>query len=238
MQELKLTPGIKNLLDEFICGLKDIYKDDLVSVILYGSAASGEFASQHSNLNLLVVLKNTELKVLQKATDLANKPKFKLITPLFVTKEFIATSSDVFAIEFLDMKENYYVLSGEDALKDLTIDMRNLRYQCEHELKSKLIGLQQSFVSLNKNKAALRNILFRSFTSVIHILRNIIRLKGKQPRYLKEDSINQITQELPINKEVWHKILAAKNKQVRIRENEIKDLYIAFVADLDNIANF
>jgi len=31
----------------------------LVSVVLYGSAASGEYADNHSNLNFLVILKDT-----------------------------------------------------------------------------------------------------------------------------------------------------------------------------------
>lgn len=238
MRELKLTGKIKKLAEEFAQKLNDLYKEDLVSVTLYGSASSGEFVSERSNLNLLVVLKNTALNNLSAAISLVNNSRFKMIRPLFFTQEYINKSVDVFPIEFLDMKENYALLRGRDILKDLPIDLKNLRFQCEHELKAKLINLRQSFIRLNKDKAALRNILFKSFVSIMHILRNIIRIKGKQPHYLKQDFIKQLNGDLPINVDAWEKILAGKNKQIRLSGEEIERLYIAFVADLDNIAGF
>jgi len=140
MQELKLPDKLGNRLKEFTEGLKEIYQQDLVSLILYGSAASGEYVSKHSNLNILVVLKNTQQNELIKAVKLVKK--FGTINPLFLTEDYIASSTDVFPIEFLDMQENYSLLFGKDVLKSINIDISNLRFQCEQELKSKLINLK------------------------------------------------------------------------------------------------
>jgi predicted nucleotidyltransferase len=235
MQGLKIPDKFKNNLKDFIQNLKDIYKDELISLILYGSAASGEFIEKHSNLNVLVVLKNTDLDNLKKASGIINK--FKMINPLFLTKEHISSSTDIFPIEFIDMQENYLVLYGKDILKEINIDVKNLRFQCEHELKAKLIQLKQTYLTINKNKVVLRNLLFRSFTSILHILRNILRLKGKKPPYLKQDILKEAALEFKINTDIWEKILAAKTKQIKLSSKDIEGSFISFIRELEKIVD-
>lgn len=237
MEKGNLPEKLTRIIEDFSRELKTIYKDDLVSVILYGSGASGEFMDKHSNLNLLVILKDTGLDKLTPAADLINKPKFRIIQPLFFSKEYIYSSTDVFPIEFLDMKENYKVLKGEDVLKDIVIDTRNLRFQCEHELKAKLINLRQSYLKMNRDKALLKHLLLKSFTSITHILRNVIRIKGRSPDYSKQDLIKQIAEDFPININTWNMILRLKNKEVTADNEKIKQLFISFAGDLEKIVD-
>ena len=233
MEELKIPQNLKENTQGFIQELKALYQQGLISVSLYGSAASGEFVDRYSNLNLLVVLQNTDLINLKRVSVLI--AKFKMISPLFLTESYIVSSIDIFPIEFLDMQENYRLLYGKDVLKDIVIDIHNLRFQCEQELKSKLINLRQSYLRIYTDKLALRNLLFKSFTSVMHILRNVIRIKGSEPPYLKQDILKEIKEILPINAGTWEKILAAKNKQVKLNNKETEDLFVNFVTDLEKI---
>jgi hypothetical protein len=235
MKEIKVADSVRKRIDGFIQGLKDIYNDGLISVALYGSAASGEFVNAHSNLNLLIVLKDNSLTNIEKSANLVNNHKFSNFAPLFFSRDYIRSSTDVFPIEFLDMKENYLLLAGEDVLKDVAIDLKNLRFQCEHELKAKLIHLRQLFLKRNKDKTALRDVLFKAANSSIHILRNIVRIKGRDPAYLKQDIIKQVKDILPIDAGVWEKILAAKNKQLKLSKEEIKQLFVEFTADLEKV---
>jgi len=235
MQEPNLNRKIQGTLDNFVSGLKNIYNDNLVSIILYGSAASGEFIDKHSNLNILIILKNADLENLMAASRFINKWRFRTIRPLFFNEEYIKTSNDVFPIEFLDIKENYNVLLGKDILKDISINTNNLRFQCEHELKAKLISLRQVYLRRNKDKKILLNSLFRHFTSVMHILRNVLRLKGKPPVYLKQDILKEISAEFQIDSGSWDKLLAAKNKQIKLRIDEVRLLFVTFLRDLENL---
>jgi len=235
MEGLKIQSQLKRILGDFTQRLKDIYQENLVSLILYGSAASGEFIDNHSNLNLLVVLKDIAPEELKKASCLINKYRFKTISPLFLTEKYIQSSLDIFPIEFLDMQENYLVVQGLDVLKGINVDTRNLRFQCEQELKSKLINLRQLYIRINKDKLALRNLLFKSVTSVLHILRNVLRLKGKKPAYNKEDIVKELAAEFSIDASVWAKILSAKNKRIKIGNRDTEDLFVAFVKDLEKI---
>ncbi|MBU1870219.1 MAG: hypothetical protein KJ818_07105, partial [Candidatus Omnitrophica bacterium] len=215
---------------------KGVYPDGLVSVILYGSASSGEFMDKHSNINLLVVLTDTTLKNLKKASPLINNVRFGIINPLFFTESYIAKSLDVFPIEFLDMKESYAVLYGKDCLKDLIVDPKNLRFQCEQELKSKLINIKKSYLKIN-NKNELKNTLFKASTSVMHILKNLLRLKLKAPAYLKEDCLDQVSKEFNRELSGLKRALEAKKKNLKFSYAEIDSLFSDFVEDLENMVS-
>ncbi|MFA5145133.1 MAG: hypothetical protein WC723_03920 [Candidatus Omnitrophota bacterium] len=238
MPDPGLNKELQNISQDFTLNIENIYKDNLVSVILYGSAASGEFINKHSNLNVLVVLKNADLDNLARASGLINKRRFRLIHPLFLSESYIRSSNDVFPIEFLDMKENYTVLSGSDALKNITIDTRNLRFQCEQELKAKIIALKQCYLRNSESAGQLSASLLKAFTSITHILRNVLRIKGRQPPYLKQDILKDLEAEFQIDKAAWEKILAAKNKQVKLNAKEAKRLFVNFVKDVEEITNF
>ncbi len=231
MEQLKIAVRYKQILQSFTQELKDIYPEELTSLILYGSAASGEFIDKHSNLNLLAVLENTDLETIKKSAKLIRK--FRMINTLFLTEEYIANSIDIFPIEFMDMQENYFMLYGKDILKGVKIDICNLRFQCEQELKAKLIKLKQAYLLLNNNMPALYRLLIMSFTSVLHISRNVLRLKGVKPPYLKQDVLKSLASEFKIDMHVWKEILAAKNKQIKFTGREIEQLFISFVKGLE-----
>jgi predicted nucleotidyltransferase len=235
MEELKISVKLRNILQQFIRGLKDIYQEGLVSIILYGSAVSGEFIEKHSNLNLLVVLHNTNLENLKGAARFINK--FRIINPLFLTEDYIKRSTDIFPIEFLDIQENYSVLYGKDILKDVNIDIRNLRFQCEQELKAKLITLRQLYLKINRDKPALKDLLFRTITSILHISRNVLRLRGKRPPYKKDEILKELAAEFQIDTGVWAKILVAKNKQVKLGNKDIESLFVNFISELEKIVD-
>lgn len=233
MKELNVPEKIKNMIQDFLNRLKALYGEDLISLVLYGSAASGEFVNKYSNLNFLIVLKSTDPEILKKATILVSK--FPQFSPLFFTERYIAESTDVFPIEFLDLKENNILLYGKDVLSGIEIDTRNLRFQCEQELKVKLISLRNAYVKINNDGPALRAMLFRSATSILHILRNILRLKGRQPVYKKEDILKEVAKEFQIDITLLGNILAAKNNKVKLNDRDTEVLFGAFLRELEKI---
>lgn len=236
MAQLNLPQSLKNILEDFTKKLKGAYKDGLVSVILYGSAASGEFAAKHSNINLLVVLRDTSVDNLARITAVINARRFRQLNPLFFTEEYMARSTDVFPIEFLDMKENYVLMYGKDVIRDMRIDIKNLRFQCEHELKAKLINIKKSYLS-GRNERELKNLLFQSFTSTMHLLRNLVRLKGKTPSYSKEKLIKEITEELGLEGPVFERIYASKKGDIKLNYREADALFCDFTKELEKAVN-
>ncbi len=235
MQKVNLPEKYNDILKSFTGILKDTYQQDLVSVILYGSGSSGEFTGKNSNLNLLVVLKDTGLESLNKIAKILSASRYKVLSPVFFTEEYINSSSDVFPIEFLDMKENYSLLFGKDVLSGLEVELKNLRFQCEQELKAKAINIKRSYLA-TENREALKRLLFKSFNSILHVARNLIRLRGRTPPYLKEEIINELGREFNIDSAGLKGILSARNNNRDLSHRELESMFFILVKELENIA--
>ena len=170
--------------------LKSAYGEDLVALFLYGSAASGDFHEKFSDLNILCVLREISTELLKKAEKTitwfvkeGNPP------PLFFTLDEIENSNDVFPIEFLDMQASHRVLSGRDILQDLHVERENHRLELEHELRSKFIGLRQSFLSVSHDPKAVGNLILRSLSAAITLFRHTLMLMGETVPVQKRDII-------------------------------------------------
>lgn len=62
--KIKLTEKEQSAITEYLSGLKKLYADNLVNVILYGSKARGD-SVPGSDIDILVILKNTKRTFLE-----------------------------------------------------------------------------------------------------------------------------------------------------------------------------
>jgi hypothetical protein len=132
-------------LTEFVNRLRQAAGENLKSVILYGSAAGGEFHSEFSNLNLLCIMGEISFPLLASLAPAVEWwTRQKHAAPLLFTREELERSADVFAIEFLDMQRRHRLLFGDDVLSALKIPMHLHKLQVEYELREKLILLRES----------------------------------------------------------------------------------------------
>ena len=142
----------EKLINEFVERIRGAAGTNLLAVILYGSAAAGDYIAEHSDLNLLCVLGETSfaaIVALAPVIEWWGKQKHR--EPLLMSAEEMRRSADVFSIEFLDMRRHYRVLWGEDVLKTLEIPMRLHRAQVEYELREKTILLRQRLLMVSGN---------------------------------------------------------------------------------------
>ena len=170
--------ALKNLVER----LHEAARDNLESIILYGSAARGDFHEAHSDLNVLCILRSlraTELArvstVVKWWTSVQRQP-----APLFFSPEELRQSADVFAIELLDMQQSHRVLYGADIIADITVPMNLHRVQVEHELRTLLLKLRQHFLR-EGNQQELGAVLAKSFSSALTLLRHTLIAFQEQP---------------------------------------------------------
>lgn len=86
---------------------------------------------------------------------------------------------------------------------------------------------------VNNDPVALRKLLLVSFTPILHIARNVLRLKGGKPAYLKQEVLRQLSAEFNIDLTVWEKILAVKNKRIKLNGKDVEPLFVNFVKELE-----
>lgn len=225
----------RQLIGFFADRVKKYCAANLVSLILYGSAARGEFVPAQSDINILVILKDARLEALKSLAKALSAARCAPFRPLVFTEEYLRRSLDVFPIEFLDMKAHHRLLHGEDILKDIDIDLKHLRFQCEQELKEKLIALKSAYLR-NQRAPALRGLLIRSFTPVMYLLANVLRLRGAEHTAAStEDMIAECERALGINRQTFTGILLLKQKKHKAGGEELEALLSGFTGDIEKV---
>lgn len=166
--------------ESFARELARSYGDRLVSVVLYGSAARGEYTEGVSDLNVLVLLRDTAPGTLRRGSQLARRwVEEGNAPPLMLAADEWRRSADVFPIELTDIRDAHRVLYGEEPFAGIEIDPRDLRHQCEHELKGKHIQLREHYLLSAGEPRELEELLKRSFSTFLVLFRTVLRLVGE-----------------------------------------------------------
>jgi hypothetical protein len=168
-------------IQEFVRRVRDAAGANVESVILYGSASSGEYHAEFSNLNMFCVLRDSSFAALQKLAPVMKWwQEQKQPAPLLMTRAELEATTDVFTIELLDMKQHYRVLLGEDVLKGLQVPMRLHRVQVEYELREKLVLLRQHSLLAVESDKRLWELLVRSVASFVTLFRHALIALGEE----------------------------------------------------------
>jgi hypothetical protein len=223
---------------EFSGDLNKAFGDDLISIILFGSGATGEYVPGKSDLNFLVVLADDSVSSLQRGMDAAARWRKRMVnTPLFMTRGYITSSLDSYPIEFLDMQANYTLIYGEDVLKSLSFRTSDVRMQCERELKGKLLHLRQAYLESQEKTKILREIIVSSITTFISIFQGLLYLKGKTIPRTREEIVQQVAADFQINASIFLRLLEIKKSALKISREELTDLVRKYVTEIDALSD-
>ena len=181
----------------FAWELEGVFDTDLVSVVLYGSAARGEYRPGVSDLNVLVLLREVSPAALRAAGELArawvaegNAP------PLMLSALEWRRSTDVWAIEVADIRDAHLTLVGDDPFTGVVIRTEDLRLQCERELKGKQIQLRERYLLFAGQPEELGELLVRSFSTFLVLFRTVLRLSGGPGERDAEAVVRQVAQKV------------------------------------------
>jgi len=203
--------------EAFLDDLKTAHGKNLASVILYGSAAAGDFIPQASDYNLLIALQKITPKDLRNSHAVMREwTRLGYHVPVYFTVEELQTAADVFPIEFHNMERARKVLYGTDVLANLDVSDEYLRHQTEYELRSKLIRLRRTYIPASASVPGLLELMSESLSSFAALFRAVLLLKGIEPPVIKHKIVALTAQELGIDGKPFEKIF-------NIRENNFAE---------------
>jgi len=203
--------------EAFLDDLKTAHGKNLASVILYGSAAAGDFIPQASDYNLLIALQKITPKDLRNSHAVMREwTRLGYHVPVYFTVEELQTAADVFPIEFHNMERARKVLYGTDVLANLDVSDEYLRHQTEYELRSKLIRLRRTYIPASASVPGLLELMSESLSSFAALFRAVLLLKGIEPPVVKHKIVALTAQELGIDGKPFEKIF-------NIRENNFAE---------------
>jgi predicted nucleotidyltransferase len=232
-----LDARTEGLLEGFTREIRDLYEDDLLAVILYGSAVGPEFIPGVSDLNLLVLLKEVGPNQLAKAAKFMPRWRKSRLSPLFLDPEYLESSVDVFPIEFLEMKERHRLLWGEDLLAGLEVPRENLRLQCEQELKGKWLQLRQGYLEAGGDARELRRLLIASLSPFAVVLSALLRLKGfaVPPKEFLE-VLAQVEAAFGLELDSFRRVYQLKQGYASPGRGEVLALFVRYLEEVHRLA--
>jgi predicted nucleotidyltransferase len=180
-------------LTELVNRLRAAAKDNLKAVVLYGSAATGEFREGHSDLNILCLVERADAAALEDLHGVAEWWTQKGNHPPFIfTRAEIERSADVFAIELLDMKSHHRILFGDDFLRELVVPLGLHRLQVERELRTGWLRLRQAILAAPLNEKAHLGIMAKSLSTFCSLFRHAVFALGQAMPQGKREAITSI----------------------------------------------
>lgn len=224
--------------EQFTEQLKSLCGDNLQSVILYGSAAAGDYAEKGSDYNLLIVLTDLQPAVLRglarpvKAWERAGNP-----TPLLFTRKRLAEAADVFAIELLDMRDARKVLFGVDVIEGIEPDRATLRLQVERELRATLIQLRRSYLSASDSSRRLASLLVGSLSGILTLFRAALRLYENEVPMNKLQALDELNRHIPLAVDSFRRVSQAKTGIEKLKKGDAEPLYETVLKSIEAVVD-
>jgi predicted nucleotidyltransferase len=233
----KIPEKPEDIFDEFRGNYNALFGDDLLSIILYGSGARGEYIAKKSDINFLIVLNDNGMERLNDSMDLTAKwEKRRVPVPLFLSEDYIKSSLDAFPLEFFNIRLAYSVVYGQDVLKDLNIEKGNLRLQCERELKAKLLLLRRSFLQANGEVRLLTGLVKQSFSAFISIFNALLYLKGDEIPGEYLGIIKAMSENYDINRDLFQNLSQIKKEEKKFAKDEIKKIVWEYILEIKGLS--
>jgi predicted nucleotidyltransferase len=224
--------ALKNLVER----LYEAARDNLESVILYGSAARGDFHEAHSDLNILCALRSLRAADLARVSPVVtwwvtaqHQP-----APLFFAPAELRESADVFAIELLDMQHSHRVLYGSDVIAAINVPMNLHRVQVEHELRTLLLKLRQHLLREAGNPHELGAVLAKSFSSSITLLRHTLIAFQEQPPSAAKDIFVRVATLTGTNTSAFEAVQRLRETKSLDTQN-VMSVYDAYLVALEKV---
>lgn len=210
---------MEKVLDQLVEKLRGAYQDRLVSVVLYGSAVTGDHQPKFSDYNVLCVVTDLTRRELA-----AGEPIFRWWreqgspAPLLLTEREVATSTDCFAIEFRDIQSCHKILHGRDVVSGLAVDSSFYRAQVEHDLRSKLLRLRQKAAGMLSEPDLLRRLLLDSISTFCVLFRHALLLHGVDAPLRKREIVQAARDRFHIDAAPFEKLLDVREERIKPRE--------------------
>lgn len=223
-------------IEVFVRRARDAAGANLQSIILYGSAAAGEFDPEFSNLNMFCVLRKTSLESL-----LAFQPLVKWWSeqkqppPLLMTQAEFAASADVFSIECMDMQQSHRVLFGDDVLIGLQISPSHHRLQVEYELREKLILLRQHIALAAGNEKRLQDLLLHSVPSIVTLFRHALIHLGNPSLVGKRETIQALARQLGFEPSAINQVLDIREHKAQGRKLDVNAILTNYLVAVEKV---
>lgn len=227
----------KGIFEDITKDFRGAFGDDLITIILYGSAAGRHYRPGKSDINFMVVLTETGIHNLDRAFPLIKKwRKRKVAVPLFLTERYVETSLDVFSIEYLNFQRSHVMVYGKNILEGLDFDRDMIRLQCEREIKGKLLILRETFLETAGEARQLKNVAAQSLGAFLAIFEALLYLKDLPLPDEPREIIRAATGAYDLDASLFQALLDIKEEKRKVSDGEMLRLFGDYLRAAENLS--
>jgi hypothetical protein len=239
VHDLDVLPGhVRETVKDFTERLLAALGDNLKSITIVGSSLTKDFVPGQSDINSVLVLDKQNLASLNAIASLA-KPmsKKRISAPLLMTPSYIERSRDAFGVEFLDLQLKHQTILGEDPFAPLTFDKKDVRLQCERELKATLIRLRQGYIASAANRKIVRDILISTAKAMAPLLRAMLWLKDVERNAAAESTYKKAAAEFSVDTDSLSATDRWRREKTHLSETEMQSAFELIYSTVDKLAD-
>jgi len=230
---IQIRDSVKDFAERLLTGLGD----NLQSITVVGSSLTEDFRPGQSDINTVLVLCGQTLASLNSVAALAKPMSRKKISPpLLMTQSYIERSRDVFGVEFLDFQLAHETIMGDDPFASLAFDKKDIRLQCERELKAMLIRLRQGYIAAAANKKLVRDILISTAKGMAPLLRALLWLKDIDRTARAVPTFNGAADEFSIDTNPLTSAIKWRHEKIRLGETEMENAFESVYSVIEQLA--
>lgn len=230
----KLAPN--EALQKISDWLAEAYGRQLLSLVVYGSAAGGHRHTQRSDVNLLAVLDHVDAAALDAGAaairwwaEQGNPPVVML------AKSELEDAATVFPIEWLDIQANHSVLRGEDFFQQVSHSAELHRNQLQHELRAQLLRLRGAYMRHGHEAKRLEALLLDSVSTFLTLFRHALVVVGQPIVWPKDGVLRSAAAAFAFSPASWQAILEARHENRRLEGGNLDKLRQLFAQYLSSI---
>ena len=227
-----MPESLEPLLADAVDALKNSLGPNLYACCVYGSAVRGNYIENVSDVNLLIILKESNPAAHEAVAGvLERRPK---IDPFVLGWPGFERSVRAFAAKFASIQRNYRVLYGADPFAKVKVPADLERFLCEQALRNLRLRLAYSFITRYRHKAYDR-FLVHSVTPVFVRLGEVWRLAGQEVPKEFERRIGVFEKEFAIDGAILRDLLSLKAGTTKPGAGELQEWHARLFTVLDKV---
>jgi hypothetical protein len=210
-----LPPPVAEVLNSFLQSTKEAFGRDLLSAVLFGSAAEGKLRAT-SDINLILVLAAFhQAKADQLRQPLRLAQAAIQLHPMFLLQDEIPHASRSFAPKFADIRRRRAILFGDDPFASLSIPRDAQVRQLRQQLLNLILRLRAAYVARSLREEQLSLLIAGALGPLRSYAAVLLDLEGR-PAASASEALQMLGAELAVRD--WPQLSAglAATQQARI----------------------
>lgn len=177
-----LPENVRQRLDALRAELQKAAGDELVALIVFGSAARGGWRPGRSDVDVMVVVREDSREVLERIGHPLLLARYAArVEAIVLRADEVSHAADVFPLLYDELKEDGVALYGESPFASLHITDKHRRLRIEQELREARIRLRRMVTDSDGSKPALAIAVERKLRQVRSPLRALLKVMGTDP---------------------------------------------------------